>query len=120
MADENPLTSHRHTFDVTIAPVCDVCGLPLTEMLQIAQEEIEEVKQEVALVQEKRDEFLETLACQAATIQQLEALLQRAVPLLQHALILEAMPEQQRDQANDLVEKIRTALGQQKAANDDE
>ena len=39
MASEEQLTNHRHTFDVTIAPVCAVCGLPLTEVLQVAQEE---------------------------------------------------------------------------------
>ena len=112
MADENPLTSHRHTFDMTIVPVCDICGLPLTGVLQIALDEVEEVKQEVVQAQEECNAFLKMSAQQAMANQQLEALLARAVPLLQHAAILESMPEQQRDQANDLVEKIRAALVQ--------
>jgi hypothetical protein len=60
---------------MTIVPIYDICRLPLTEVLQILQEEIEEVKQEVALAHEERDEFLETSAQQTLAMQRLEAML---------------------------------------------
>jgi hypothetical protein len=39
------------------------------------------------------------------------------IPLLQHTAILEPMPEQQRDQAGELVKEIRAALRQEEDSN---
>jgi|ERR1051326_5512469 hypothetical protein len=90
-ADETPAKDKRVAFREILAP-----------LMQQREE-----------AREERDAFLERSAQKTLTIQPLEGLLQRAVPLLQHTAILEAMPEQQRDQANDLVEEIRTTLGRE-------